>query len=380
MRFQPYLNAAIALGGSTSEKNYGLVAGGHAPLDDGFNLQAIELGGLLEIGPRFAMRASGNVLWDRFDGWDSEWEEVFGQFELAGEWRLRAGQFLVPFGYENTLHLHDRAFVEPPVSVVRLLGEEGLYTRGAELVAPLGGGIRLQFGMGQGRHHSHEDGEREARQEAWFEAQEEGEHGDEDEEDEHEEDEHHHHHGLAGGGGVYDPDSGYLEDLFGHVRLEGEFGSDREWLAGCSSAFGENAGGLDTWLLGADLLQRFELADRPAWWRAEAFYGRFEARDDEGRAGDYDQSGVYAAIGCEFIEDWTAAARAEWASGNRLAGLERRWRLSAAVSRLFSFPPVGDAHLRLQYSYDHLGGYGDDHAVWLQCVLNLGAAHHGHTH
>ena len=37
-------------------------------------------------------------------------------------------------------------------------------------------------------------------------------------------------------------------------------------------------------------------------------------------------------------------------------------------------------HTRLQYSYDDLGGYGHDHAIWLQFVLNVGASEHGHAH
>src|SRR5687768_1628201 len=49
----PHLNAAWALGGSTSEKNLALLRGSHAPLDDGFNLQGIEVGAVAEFGEYF---------------------------------------------------------------------------------------------------------------------------------------------------------------------------------------------------------------------------------------------------------------------------------------------------------------------------------------
>jgi hypothetical protein len=379
VHFHPYMDAAIALGGSTSEKNLDLVAGGHAPIDDGFNLQGIELGSLVEFGPNVAIRASGNVFWDRFDGWDAEWEEVFAQIDLPADWRLRGGRFLVPFGRENSLHLHDRAFVEAPISMIRMLGEEGLYTDGAEVIAPLGGDWSLTIGVGHGTSHSHGSNDREARRDAYLEALEHAAEHDHDDA-EVEEEEEHHAHGRAGLGGVYDPDAGYLEDELAHARISGSFGPDQAWQAGFSAAFGHNAGGLDTWIIGADISRKFELADRPAWWRSEAWLGRYEARDTTGAEGQYDLSGIYAALGWEFAEDWIIAARAEWSSGNRMAGLERRWRLAANIGRTLDFAPAGDAHVRLQYTYDELGGYGEDHTVWLQCVLNLGAAHHGHEH
>ena len=105
-----------------------------------------------------------------------------------------------------------------------------------------------------------------------------------------------------------------------------------------------------------------------------------QARDFAGNRGEYDEFGIYAACGCEFAKDWTAGSRVEWASGDRDAGNERRWRASANVGRVIHLADKADLHTRLQYSYDRLGGYGDEHSVWLQFVLNLGAAEHGHPH
>ncbi len=80
------------------------------------------------------------------------------------------------------------------------------------------------------------------------------------------------------------------------------------------------------------------------------------------------------------MKDWTVGGRLEWASGNRMSGNERRWRASTNVGRTFHLADNTDVHARVQYSYDRLGGYADEHSVWLQFVLNSGAAEHGHDH
>lgn len=370
IHFHPYLNAAVALGGSTAEKNLGLPGGAHAPPDDGFNLQAIEFGGLLELTETVSLRANANVFWDRFDGWDGELEEAYLAVGLPGQARLRAGQMFVPFGLENDLHVHDRAFVEAPLSVTRLLGEEGLVARGAELSLPLPGHWQLRLGAGHGRDHAH-GATREARRAAWLEAVEHaaGEEGPEEGED-------HHSHGSAGLGGAYDPEQAYLTGPFGQIRAEGPLSP--LVAGGFSFAAGENEGGRGTWVAGADLHGDFRIAERPAWWRAEAFFRDAAARDAAGLQGNFQESGAHAAAGCELAENWSVASRLEWASGNRLAGLERRWRFAAILGRALGFGTRADAHVRLQYTFDRAGGRDDEHTVWLQLLFNLGAAHHPH--
>ncbi len=382
--FHPHLSAAVAFGGSTSEKNLALTRGAHAPVDDGFNLQGIEVGAVTEFGRALSLHTHYNLFWDRYDHWDGELEEAFFALSMPGGVSWRAGQFFTPIGHENTLHLHDRDFVEPPISLIRLLGEEGLVTQGADLAFHLDGpGERtiLRFGYGNSRSHSHGD-VREARRDAYFEALEHAAEEDHEEEEdhEHEEEEHHHSHGLAGGGGVYDPDASYLSDGYFFTRLESDLSGLPFNQAGVSAAIGENGFGRTTWLIACDLYGDFEMLGRPAWWRSEAWYRNVAAYDAAGGAGEFDETGIYASLGLEFVEDWTAAARLEWASGNRLVGNERRIRASANVGHRFGLAQAADLHTRLQYSFDDLGGYGTEHSVWLQVVLNLGAAEHGHDH
>ena len=133
-------------------------------------------------------------------------------------------------------------------------------------------------------------------------------------------------------------------------------------------------------MVGADLFGTFDLAGMPSWWRAEAFYRSVDAYDRAGLPGHFDETGIYAACGCEFVEDWMLAARVEWASGDRMAGAERRIRASTNVEHVSHLAEFADLHTRLQYTFDDLGGYGTEHTVWLQFVLNLGAAEHGHDH
>ena len=381
-RLDPHLNAAIALGGSTSEKNLGLIRGSHAPIDDGFNLQGIELGVVAGLGESVSLHANHNVFWDNFDGWDGEWEEAFAAAKLPGGVSIRAGQFFAPFGYENTLHLHARRFVEPPISMIRLLGEEGLVVQGGELAWSLPGTQdrwTIRFGYGQAREHSH-GAQRELRREAYLEGVEHaGEHHEEEGEEEEEHGHEHHSHGFAGNGGVYDPEQAYLGDGFFFGRLERKVEQGPVDRAGVSFAAGQNGFGRTTWTAGADVGGDRELGGFPIWWQGEAFYRAVEARDEAGTKGDYDELGIYLACGCEFAKDWTAGSRVEWVSGNRMAGNERRWRAAANVGRRFELAEMADLHTRVQYTYDRLGGYADEHSVWLQFVLDVGEDH-GHRH
>ena len=371
LRFSPHLSAAVALGGSSSEKNLGLVAGGHAPVDDGFNLQAIELGAVLQFGDRLSVQAIHNAFWDPFDHWDGEWEEAYAEIGLAGDVTLRGGQFFAPFGLENSLHLHERSFIEPPISMIRLLGEDGLIVQGGELAWKLpaaGERWTLKLGYGQAREHQHGEG-RELRREAYFEALEGG-HAEEEEE--------HHSHGVAGGGGVYDAEMAYLEDGFLFGRLEARPGLAVIDTAGVSFAAGRNGFGRTTWTAGADLGGGGELAGRPLEWQAETYFRGVEAVDASGADGSFDEFGWLVGCGWEVADHWTLASRLEWASGNRMSGSERRWRFATNISRLLHPGAGTDLTARLQYSYDRLGGYADEHGLWLQLVWNFGGEGHRH--
>lgn len=371
----PHLSAVVAFGGSTSEKNLTLIRGGHAPIDDGINVQGIELGAVMEFGHALSLHTAYHAFWDRREHWDGELEETYAAFSLPGGVALRAGRFLAPFGYENTLHLHDRPFVEPPVSLVRLVGEHGLVAQGADIAFALPGPGEetiLRFGYGKSHILSH-DGHHHGAAET---------HEDHEDETHHEDEEHDDHDdGHAGEHGVYDAHRSYLDEGYVFARLATDLpglpGPDR---AGLSFAAGENGFGRTTWLVGLDLDGAFSLADRPAWWRSEIYHRSVRAIDAAGVPGEFDETGIYASLGCEFVEDWTAAARLEWASGNRMVGHERRWRASANVDHVTRLASRADLHTRLQYSLDDVGGHGTEHSVWLQFVLNLGAAEHGHRH
>lgn len=371
-KFSPHLSAAVALGGSSSEKNLGMIAGGHAPIDDGFNLQGIELGAEVQLGESLSLLAIHHAFWDPFDHWDSEWEEAYAGIALTADLSLRGGQFFAPFGRENSLHLHERAFIEPPISMIRLLGEDGLIVQGGEVAWTLPATDErwtLRLGYGQAREHEHGNG-RELRREAYYEALEGG--------HEEEEEEHHHAHGIAGGGGIYDAEDAYLADGFIFGRVESEALGEGIDGVGFSFAAGRNGFGRTTWIAGADVRGGGEWAGRPLWWEGETYFRGVQAVDASGADGSFDELGCVVGLGWEVADHWTLASRLEWASGNRMSGNERRWRFASNVSRLLHPGGGTDLTARLQYSYDRLGGYADDHSVWLQLVLSFGDEGHDH--
>lgn len=372
--FHPHATLAMAIGGSTSDKNAALIAGGHAPVDDGFNLQGFEFGALAEFGSVLALQANYNLFWDRHFGWDGEFEDAFARIGLPAGLALRGGQFAAPFGYQNQLHLHERAFVEPPVSVIRLLGEEGLYLQGAELAwALVDERTTLRAGFGRARSHRHGGGHDHSHED-----EEHDHHDDDHHEDEHEEGDHEdtHEEHREEESGHFEADLAYLDDEIFFARLATEALPGLA-DAGLSFTLGENGFGRTTWILGADLHGRSRIAERPAWWRAEAWLRRVDAYDLAGLPGHFEDGGVMLEGGVEFLEDWTTAGRVEWASGAADLDQEERWRFSANVGRRLELGPA-ELHTRLQYSLDQLADSGPEHSLWLQFVVNFGDGTHLH--
>jgi hypothetical protein len=112
-----------------------LESGGHDPVHSGFNLQQLELHYDSNVDPY--LRLDANLVFGR-DGFELE-EAYASTLALPGRLRVRAGQFLTPFGRLNPAHPHSWSFVDQPLVNGRLFGPDGSRGLGTEVswLAPL---------------------------------------------------------------------------------------------------------------------------------------------------------------------------------------------------------------------------------------------------
>jgi hypothetical protein len=106
-----------------------LQTGAHDPIQNGFNLQQLELSISAAVDPYF--RVDGNIVFSQFG---VEIEEFYGTtLSLPAQLQARVGQFLTRFGRTNNTHPHSWDFVDQPIAIGRLMGSEGNRGLGVEL-------------------------------------------------------------------------------------------------------------------------------------------------------------------------------------------------------------------------------------------------------
>jgi hypothetical protein len=411
VEFSAALN--ISAGGSTASdaELETLQGGGHDSKRGGFTFNQLELVAAGDVGDG-RLEAHAVLLED-----EVEVEEVFADYPLAGDWDIRAGYFLTPFGLHNQKHLHSLDWQDQSIINTRIFGSEGQRGMGVSLGTslPVGWKNRFQLSVqqasgdfmasfdGNGLAHAHGDDH--------------GAHGDEHDEDheddheggreEHEEEEHAHaaFEGGIGGrplGGGRDVDG--LGDFTWTVRWAHDFELDNDLAIGLgsSAAYGQNHAGGHTVLWGADLT----IAQPDRWlWRTEVIGRSFDADaltlegddpmdtdDDLFFAADtLDDWGFYSEFQYWLNTDWIIGMRGEFASGSGGSYDEEgdaisrdqdpfrgdRMRLSPNVT----WKVDEGVRLRLQYNYDD-ADYLDDgeaHTLWLGAEWLLGG-HEGHNH
>src|SRR5262245_43837482 len=132
----------VAAGGST-ENDAGielLQGGGHDPRQNGFTLQALELSLGGAVDPYFTAEAHITLFIDSEGDTRLELEEAFATTQsLPLGLQVKAGFFLTEFGLINPTHVHAWDWVDQPVILSRLFGEDGLRQAGLRVswLAPL---------------------------------------------------------------------------------------------------------------------------------------------------------------------------------------------------------------------------------------------------
>lgn len=395
------LVGTFAVGTSTARDLEGdLQPGGHDPNQRGFTVQGVELNFTGAVDPYFL--GSANLLYARDADGEShfELEEAWLQtLQLPAGLQLRAGQIYAPFGRFNGQHLHQWAFVDSPLAMARLLGPDGLRNPGARLswlmpttfYSELFLAVQNSRGDGAaafrgGHGHTHEPP-----------------------------------HQLPLGFRPADNDRGVSapNDLLWTARyaVSTDLTLHQTVLLGLSAALGPNASGATgephTQIYGVDLYWKWKSPRAHAGFpfvslQTEALLRRYElGAFDWDEVKDVGQPylaepvtgqpaflpaetvtdyGFYTELLYGFRRGWVAGLRFDYVAG-RKADYEktawtyedeplehdplraRRWRLSPNLT----WYPSEYSRFRLQYNYDRRRQIGEDHSIWLQWELSLGA-------
>lgn len=400
---QNYLNlsfdALFAAGSSTAEDVGRLETGGHDPNQRGFTIQNLETVFEGKVDPYFRGQANIVMSLDADGETIIEAEEAFLEtMSLPWNLQVKAGLYLTEFGRLNATHPHTWGFVDQPLVNGRFLGGDGLRNPGARVswLAPTpfysefflsmqnsGGETASSFRSSGG--HAHGDEEEDALPFALR-------HADNDR-------------------GVHS-----LDDFLFAPRYAASFDLTpaQTLVAGASAAFGPNSSGESgdnkTQIYGLDLTWKWKPVSHSGGfpfvqWQTEAMVQRYEAggfdwAEDGGdlvdlRTGDaavleeetLTDYGVYSQVQYGFRKGWVAGLRADYVWGQRAdyekyqksyqdgeafsldPTREERFRLSPNITWF----PTEFSKIRLQYNYDHGRIYGEDHSVWLQWEILLGA-------
>src|SRR5262245_50437687 len=146
------LDGLLAAGTSTEQDDsiQELQAGGHDPHRRGFTIQNVELSAQGAVDPYFSGEA--HIVWfiDPEGESQVELEEAFlTTLALGGGFQVEAGQSFTEFGRMNPQHPHEWEFIDQPVILSRIFGQDGMRGPGARVgwLAPLPWFTELHFGV-----------------------------------------------------------------------------------------------------------------------------------------------------------------------------------------------------------------------------------------
>jgi hypothetical protein len=233
---------------------------------------------------------------------------------------LKAGKFYADLGRHHTLHAHAFPFIDAPLVLERLLGEEGLNETGLGLSAllPLPWYAELN---GQVLNGDHE---------------------------------------------LFASPKGRDLLYVGHLKNFWDLGPTATLELGGSWAGGENQDRALSSLAGADLTLKWRAAGprrRALVWQSEYLRAR-----REGPEGTRAEGGVYSLLQYQFARRWWAQARWDLFGLPKAKGTAREHR----VSGLLALVPSEFSALRLQCSRLDSGGQAENQAL-LQFNFSIGS-------
>jgi hypothetical protein len=339
-----------------------LQVGAHEPNRDGIPLHLLTLSGQAHLGPAVEVHASVMGRSTRGETGEVEVEEAYalvsdGRREV--QWKI--GRFFAEVGRLNAEHFEDADFVDKPVILARLFGEDQLSNEGLRMLWPFGadGDSTLTLGVQDSRGETASSFLAEADAE-------------------------------VGGHTLIERDIESAGDLLYHARwaTSPHREGDPQWELGISAVTGPNASGSRTRtdIFGVD----FSAAWNPAHegdergsvrWHTEFLVRRYEAGDSDDPAREIlTDSGLVTQLLWAFRPRLTAGFRVDYATGSNdnRTDPERDMRLRTSMN--VTWNPARAAALRFQYnrdSADHLDD-GIGQSVWVQ--IRLAAGGHDEHH
>jgi len=333
----PALSIILDFAGAVFVRDDHYRMGGHAPVDNGPAIQGAELAASASVDPFFRIDMA-------FGMYHLHMEEIYlTTTSLPWNLQVRAGQFKSNVGRHNPTHLHQWNFITHPYPNEILFGAESLTLPGAELsfLFPLPWYAELIGALQVGDTGSFRTPVDE---------------------------------GIGMGDFIYP------------ARLVQFFDLSDDWALqlGLNTVFGRSQSNpqLDnrTYAYGADLLFKW----RPiGWgetgytfvaWTTEAWNRQMEV------AGDlWGDTGGYSDLVFGIEKEWQVGVRGEYwkrlTGGDTNAEIDRNsfGRDALRASGAASYLPTHFSRIRLQYTFEHIEGFDDNHIVLLQVEVSAGA-------
>ena len=361
-----YMNVSFVgltdFGWSTEPNVPALQVGDHDPHVRGFTIPNAELA--LDGTVDTYFKGFANIVYkiDRLGETNVELEEMYLlSSSLPKNLQLKAGQYFVDFGRQNTQHPHAWAFADEPLVLNRMFGPDGLRSQGVRLswLAPTSWyteamvSVVNSAGATTSSFRSDESTE-------------------------------------IHGGRLLEREVLRASDMLIVPRLATSFDltETQTVVVGASAALGPNNSGPDasTQIYGVDLYWK--------WKSATAHQGfPFVSFQSEAMTRSYDAAARISAetpavtLPAETLKDQGAYAQLLWGIKPLLvAGIRGGFvsgdaaafdsDLRADRSRLstdLTWFPSEFSKFRVQYNFDHRKGIGNDHSLWFQLEFLMGA-------
>ncbi len=318
-----------------------LPTGAHAPQENGFNFQQLEMAIGSSVDPYF--RFDSSLLFNPFG---VEIEEAYAT-TLALPWslQLRAGQFLTRFGRFNPTHPHTWSFVDQPLVLAKFFGDEANRGLGAELsyLFPLPWYVELLA--------SSTDARGDATARSFL--------------------------------GDAEWEIGGPADLQTTLALKQffPFGDDWSLSWGLSSAFGPNATGRGnrTDIYGTDVYLKWRPISTAEGDAFVALQGELLHRRRQLPGDLLSDTGGYGQFLWHFSRRWETGVRGEWTQGEAGDPLDPEWTSARKrYAAQLTFFPTEFSRVRMQANYDMPGWREAYWGAFLNFEVSIGA-HGAHT-